>query len=309
MIAQLQRFLTLGTFTLLVFGLAALWSSGHPAWGAFLFLLVIGGYSAVLGLEFCLLLGARGEDATPKPTPGQLLRAWIGEVTHASLVFAWRQPFRSQLWPDHLPPNAQGQRGVLLVHGFFCNRGLWNRWLQRLTARGVPFVAINLEPPFSGIDDYAPIVDAAVQQLWACTSQAPLVIAHSMGGLAVRRWWADQGDPLRVHRLITIGTPHQGTWLAQMAFSRNGRQMQLNSDWLRDLAQCEAPLRSAQCTCFYGHCDNIVFPPRTAMLAGADNRHLVGVAHVHMVDHPEPWAEALRVLADTSVAHPLPQAP
>ena len=46
--------------------------------------------------------------------------------------------------------------------------------------------------------------------------------------------------------------------------------------------------------CFYGHCDNIVFPPATAALAGADNRHLPGVAHVHMASRPEPWEEALR---------------
>ena len=32
-------------------------------------------------------------------------------------VFCWRQPFFSQRWPDHLPADAQGRRGVLLVHG------------------------------------------------------------------------------------------------------------------------------------------------------------------------------------------------
>jgi hypothetical protein len=50
-------------------------------------------------------------------------------------------------------------------------------------------------------------------------------------------------------------------------------------------------------TCFYSHCDNIVFPPSTAMLDGADNRHLVGVAHVHMVNRPEPWRALLERLS------------
>ena len=49
-------------------------------------------------------------------------------------------------------------------------------------------------------------------------------------------------------------------------------------------------------TCFYSHCDNIVFPPVTATLQGADNRHLPGVAHVQMADHPEPWHELQRCL-------------
>jgi hypothetical protein len=33
-------------------------------------------------------------------------------------------------------------------------------------------------------------------------------------------------------------------------------------------------------------------------LPGADNRHLPGMAHVHMVDQPEPWAELQRWVSD-----------
>jgi len=51
-------------------------------------------------------------------------------------------------------------------------------------------------------------------------------------------------------------------------------------------------------TCYYSHCDNIVFPASRATLEGADNRHLPGVAHVQMADHPEPRAELLRRLTD-----------
>ncbi len=104
------------------------------------------------------------------PQPAQLLRAWWGEVRAAPRVFCWRQPFRSRRWPDHLPAAAQGRRGLLLVHGFLCNRGVWNPWLQRLRAQGVPFVAVNLEPVFGSIDDYVAILERAVQQLERCTA-------------------------------------------------------------------------------------------------------------------------------------------
>jgi triacylglycerol lipase len=57
--------------------------------------------------------------------------------------------------------------------------------------------------------------------------------------------------------------------------------------------------RASRFTCFYSHCDNIVFPPATATLPGADNRHIAGVPHVHMADRPEPWAELQRWLAAT----------
>jgi triacylglycerol esterase/lipase EstA (alpha/beta hydrolase family) len=99
-----------------------------------------------------------------------------------------------------------------------------------------------------------------------------------------------------VHHAVTIGTPHHGTWLARFAMTRNARQMQQRSDWLQALARREPPGRAARFTCFYSHCDNIVFPPATATLAGAANRHLLGVAHVHMTERPEPVAEVLRHL-------------
>jgi triacylglycerol lipase len=73
--------------------------------------------------------------------------------------------------------------------------------------------------------------------------------------------------------------------------------MRLQSRWLQALQDAEGGRQASRCVCFFGHCDNIVFPASTATLPGADNRHLAAVAHVHMVDHEQPWAETLRCLA------------
>ncbi len=297
MLAALQRITTLGLLTLAGGWAILAWRAGHMSWALVGALLIAFGYALVLGIEFTLLRHAHGHDPAPRASAAQLLSAWWGEVRSAPIVFCWRQPFRSQRWPDHLPAGAMGRRGVLLIHGFVCNRGLWNPWLERLHARGVPFVAINLEPVFGSIDDYSVTIDEAVQRLERATGMAPLIVAHSMGGLAVRHWWADGNNDQRVHHLVTLGTPHQGTWLARFAVTPNGRQMQQGSAWLRGLAAREPSDRAARFTCFYSHCDNIVFPPSTATLAGADNRHLPGVAHVHMASRPEPWQELARWLS------------
>ena len=118
-----------------------------------------------------------------------------------------------------------------------------------------------------------------------------------MGGLALRRWAVSAGALARLHHVVTLGSPHQGTWLARVAMSPNGRQMRLHGRWLRALAAREPATLGRQFTCFYGHCDNIVFPASAALLPGARALHLPGVAHVQMVDRPEPWAETLRWLA------------
>jgi predicted alpha/beta hydrolase family esterase len=295
-LARLQQATTLGALLLAALWAVFAWRGGHPGWAVAGALVVLGGYAAVLALELVLLRAVHGDDPAPRASTRQLLVAWCGEVTSAPLVFCWRQPFRCTRWPDHLPADARGRRGVLLVHGFVCNRGLWNPWMARLTAASVPFVAVNLEPVFGSIDDYAATIEDGVRRLEAATGLPPVAVAHSMGGLALRRWWAEHGDDDRLHHAITIGTPHQGTWLARFALSRNTQQMKRLSHWLQALQQREGPSRAARFTCFYSHCDNIVFPPSTATLPGADNRHLPGIAHVHMADAPEPWAELQRWL-------------
>lgn len=298
MLARLQQAITLGALLLVAALLAWGWRSGEHGWALLGMALVLGGHALVLGIEFLLLRAAHGPgDPTPHATAAQLLRAWWGETLAAPTVFCWRQPFRSTAHADHLPADARGRRGVLFIHGFVCNRGLWNPWLVRLRAQGVPFVAVNLEPVFGSIDDYGPRIEAGMRQLEAATGLPPVIVAHSMGGLALRRWWSEQGDDRRVHHVITIGTPHAGTWLARFAMSPNARQMRQRGAWLTGIASREPAARAQRFTCFYSHCDNIVFPPATATLPGAHNVHLPGVAHVHMADRPEPWAELQRWLS------------
>jgi triacylglycerol lipase len=282
MLARLQRFTTLS----LIFwaGLWAAWaiSKGHPLWAAAGAALVLLGYAAILAVEFVWMHQQNRDDPAPRATVFQVLRAWWKEVITAPLVFCWQQPFRSQRFVD-TPLNAVANKtAVLLVHGFVCNRGLWNPWLGRLQQQGVPFCAVNLEPPWASIDDYANTIDMAIRRLHAATGQPVLLVAHSMGGLAIRAWLRRSGADDLVQHVITIGSPHQGTWLARFAFTRNGQQMQRNSAWLEELAATEATARRAKFTCFFSHCDNIVFPASTASLPGANNVHLSGCAHVHM---------------------------
>ncbi len=293
MLARLQQFTTLGALLLAGLWGALWWRAGHQGWALLGLGLFLVGYAGVLALEFIFLRWAHGEDPAPKATGSQLLRAWWGEVRSAPVVFCWRQPFFSHRYPNSLQTTS-GRHGVLLIHGFVCNRGLWNRWLHRLRQLGVPVIAVNLEPIFGGIDGYRLAIEQAVAQLTDATGKPPVVVAHSMGGLALRAWWAQMDGDGRVHHAITLGTPHHGTWLARFALTRNSQQMRRASRWLQQLAAREPVERARRFTCFYSHCDNIVFPPMTATLVGADNRHLPGVAHVHMVEHPEPWNELLR---------------
>jgi triacylglycerol lipase len=294
MLARLQQAMTLGLVALALGWAVVAWHQGHPAWMPVGALLVVGGYAAFMAMEFVLVAWVHGDDPAPRASAGQLLRAWWGEVTTAPGVFCWRQPFRWDAVPD--VPGRAGQRGIVFIHGFVCNRGLWTPWLRRLQAQGRPFVAVNLEPVFGSIEAYADTIDAAVRTLEQRTGLPPVLVCHSMGGLAARAWLRRFQADARVHRVITIGTPHHGTWLGRFGQMPNTRQMRLRSDWVEALAREEPPSRYTHFTCFYGHCDNIVFPASTATLPGADNRHIEGTAHVHMAFHPAVRDEAMRWL-------------
>jgi len=138
-----------------------------------------------------------------------------------------------------------------------------------------------------------PQIEDAVQRVTAATGRAPLLVCHSMGGLAARAWLRAHQADARVHHVITLGTPHHGTWLARFSPLANGQQMALHSAWLRQLALDEPAQRSRLFTCYYSNCDNIVFPTSVATLPGADNRLLPGVPHVALGFDQQVMAEAL----------------
>jgi len=300
MLAHLQKIITL-TLLAAAGGWLLYFRGSAPVLAVSGFLLVALGYTGFLAIELLLMKRVNQGDPVPQPTRQELLGAWWGESWVAPRVFCWRQPFRSNVIPDQLsaPAVIYGRRGVVFVHGLLCNRGFWTPWLECLQGRGHAFVALNLEPIWGSIDDYAPQIDAAVQQITLATGRAPLLVCHSMGGLAARAWLKRMKAEARVHHVVTIGTPHCGTWLARFGHGINGRQMHLLSDWHAQLDHDMPVNRHALFTCWYSNCDNIVFPASSATLPGADNRLVRGVAHVQLAFLPQVIHASLAMLDDT----------
>jgi pimeloyl-ACP methyl ester carboxylesterase len=283
-IAKLQAAITLGA---LVFWWAlAVWLWPHKPVLALLCVLAPWLLTALLvAVQFVLLVVFGQQSSAPSAGFWQLLRACAFEIWVCWKVFHWRQPFRSQSRPDFLQPNPK--RGVVLIHGFFCNRGLWTHWMDALRAQGHPHVAVNLEPAFGSIDEYAAVVEAAVQQIEQATGQRALVVGHSMGGLAARAWLAAApGNADRVHRVVTLGTPHQGTWLGRFSHTPNGHQMREHSAFLQQLVQRMPKAAVSKFVCFYSNSDNIVFPVTNGALQNTDNRLVPGWGHLALVFAP-----------------------
>jgi triacylglycerol lipase len=222
-LARMQQFMVCWTW-LLAGITVAWWWNRSPAVAMVFGVLIVMGYSLVLGLEFWLAVRAHRDDATPRAGGYQVMMAWLSETQVAAAVFSWRQPFRWRRLPDTLTEGRKNlsdqplnpTRPAVFVHGFVCNRGFWLPWMEALRARGIPYVSMNLEPVMGGIDGFVEQLEGAIQKIEAAGAVKPVLICHSMGGLVARAWRvAAPGNSQRIARIITIGSPHQGTWLAR----------------------------------------------------------------------------------------------
>jgi triacylglycerol lipase len=139
-------------------------------------------------------------------------------------------PPQPQLAPPP-PPRARAELtheddvAVVLVHGFmgFGSFGFgrarihyFRRVARRLAARGIEVHVATL-PPLGSTPDRA---GALVAQLARVKAPHIVILAHSLGGLDAR-WALVHGgtDCDRVRALVTIGTPHRGSPIAD-AFAR-----------------------------------------------------------------------------------------
>ncbi|MCM2308489.1 MAG: alpha/beta fold hydrolase [Sulfuritalea sp.] len=238
-------------------------------------------------LSFGLMLGAGcGMPASLRIGPLRALRMVLEEYAALIVLFTVVQPFEKfWLGPDRLGHCAARRTPLLLIHGYQCNRGFWF-WLRRkLEAAGWTVATHNLEPVFGDIDGYADGIARRIDEVLTATGAAQLIlVGHSMGGLAGRAYLRRYGKA-RVARLITLGTPHQGTRLARLGPGGNARQMRLGSSWLTELAAQDV-LPQGSVSIYSGH-DNYVYPQESATrLDCAAQVTIGGVGHLGMAVSP-----------------------
>ena len=300
MVARVARLLFVAWFALLAALLAVARVNGWtPGCWIALYVLVLG-HPTLLAIE--MLLGRRiaARHAATKARWLDMLRAVIREWFESTAIFGWRMPWRANAVEDHLPKTSRGLRGVVFVHGYICNRGLWNPWMKRLLKLDRAFVAVSLEPVFASLDDYVPQLERAVRRIEAATGLAPVIVAHSMGGLVARAWLRSRATHKRsdgtdeAARLITIGTPHRGTWLAGLGRTPNARDMRVDSPWMAALAAKEPPTLPGLITSWWSECDQIVYPPPTGVYPGSEAKQLRGTGHIAMTAREEVWNEIRR---------------
>ncbi len=181
-------------------------------------------------------------------------------------------------------PAARPPRPVLLLHGFLCNGRVWSALQRRLQSAGFgPIEAPDLVPLLADIETQAGRVAPVLLALQArCSGERVVIIAHSMGGLIARALLRDLGAGA-IRRIVTIASPHHGTLLARGLPWPNVAQISDASPWLRTLNLAQEGRFTVPMSSVYGRQDNLVVPPGSARLQGAELKELRGIGHLAML--------------------------
>ena len=206
---------------------------------------------------------------------------------------------------------------VLLVPGYGGSTQSLQSLADRLTAAGRDTTVVAL--PGNGTGDLRASADAlattATAVLDRTGAQSVDVVGYSAGGLVARLWVADGGDDV-VRRVITLGSPHHGTSLADLAGNvapdqcpEGCQQMDPDSELLAQLNADDETPDGPTWVSIWTTQDETVTPPDSARLDGALNMTVQSVCANARMSHgglpQDPLVQAM-VVTELGAGDPVP---
>ncbi|MBR9991276.1 MAG: hypothetical protein KFH98_16050 [Gemmatimonadetes bacterium] len=189
-----------------------------------------------------------------------------------------------------------GRPPVLLVPGWSDTARVLEPCRRFLLAEGWSdegVQSLSFRDRYGSNVEHAEEIGHAIRQLKERAGAARIaVVAHSMGGLALRHYLVEGGE-VDVHTAIFAGTPHRGTWLAWLAWGRGGAEMRPGSEFLERLNAAPLP-ESVRAVCLRSPIDTRIVPGRSAVLAGAPCHTVRLPTHPRMLRH----GATLRLIRD-----------
>lgn len=187
------------------------------------------------------------------------------------------------------PPEAVQHRNqlypVLLVPGYAEPSWYFMYGIYReLKQQGWAVEGLNLFPNFAPAEEQALKVKAKIEAMLQRYGVDKIeVVAHSFGGLVSRYYIQELGGREQVRNLITIATPHHGTYTAYLGPGASALQLRPGSAFLKQLNAQGYIYPPVRYTAIWSNTDEIVIPPRNAIMPDAT---------VHAV----PWTGHLSIM-------------
>ncbi len=156
---------------------------------------------------------------------------------------------------------------TILVPGFLDGKNYLVPLVVALGFLGVEAEVISPQPS----DGTVPIEDLAAQLAAAIEERFPEgqmlnLVGFSMGGLIARSYIQQLGGLARIRRLVTLATPHHGTYTAY-CFNRPAcLQMRPGSAWLAELNRDLSALTAIDFTSIWTPLDLTIIPANSSVM-------------------------------------------
>ncbi len=205
--------------------------------------------------------------------------------------------------PAELPESETGERTVLLVPGYggvAVQLEALSRWLAQ---RDVKSEVIYIGDGLGDLREYAEMVERRAAEIIASGAPAPDLIGYSAGGITARAAFTNQPQSFR--KIVTLASPHQGTWAAVFAGLLGDcpigcQQMQPGSDLLESFPE---PQRPADWLSVWSQDDEAILPASSSVLPLITNYRIQDYCADRQVLHGGvPGDPQVRVLIEAFLA-------
>ncbi len=218
------------------------------------------------------------------------------------LAYAYLVPREAPIFAG----KSDGHAPLVFVHGLGAQRGCFLPmagyfWLRGRRRR----YSIDLSRGRS-VDAMARRLARYVGRVVEKTGEPRVdLIAHSLGGIVARLALAEHDLAPMVRTLITLGSPHHGTWTARYGAGTTTRALRPDSPLMRRLARSPLP-QGVRVVSFWSKNDVFIVPAESAVLEGATAIDVTPFTHYSYLLLPESWAKVADAL-EKPLASPRPR--
>ena len=182
------------------------------------------------------------------------------------------------------PAEAAFVGRVVLVHGFLETGHNFLQLRRRLQQRGFECLVPRLSP-CDGRGGLEALADGLKRDIDdAFGPREPIsIIGFSMGGLVSRYYLQELDGAARCQRLITVSSPHRGTYTAWLYPTKGAQQMRPGSLFLQELAQSDSRLGDMPVVSYRTPLDLMILPASSSNWQRAENLAFPVALHPQML--------------------------
>ena len=153
---------------------------------------------------------------------------------------------------------------IILIHGLWNTSSIFSSITSKLDDIGIEYFAPTLKHSYgmTSIIELTNILNELILEKYGVEKELD-ILGFSMGGIIGRYWLQKFNGYKRTRRFISIGSPHKGTFIAQLVpkFPFRGiSEMKIKSKFLIELAKNDFLLDGIECINFFTYWDLMVFP-------------------------------------------------